>query len=61
MKSQHENELREVEQNERKTREKFMETRSKLTQVEGDVKNLNATINQLEMQLAHTKKVCMNF
>lgn len=57
IKSQHDNELRETEQSERKTREKFIETRSKLAQVEGEVKNLNATINQLEMQLAHTQKV----
>lgn len=60
MKSQHESELREMERSERQTREKYVETRSKLAQVEGEVKNLHATINQLEMQLTHTQKVsCM--
>lgn len=57
MKSQHENELHEMERSERQTREKYVETRSKLAQVEGEVKNLHATINQLEIQLSHTQKV----
>lgn len=57
LKSQHDNEIRETERTERQTREKFMDTRSKLAQVEGDVKNLQATVNQLEMQLAHSQKV----
>ncbi|XP_055313157.1 centrosomal protein of 131 kDa isoform X2 [Sitodiplosis mosellana] len=61
LKSQHESELREMERSERQTREKYVETRSKLAQVEGEVKNLHATINQLEMQLAHTQKMCDNF
>lgn len=57
MKSQHEIELRETERTERQTREKYMESRSKLTQLEADVKNLHVTINQLEIQLAHSQKV----
>lgn len=60
MKNQHENELREMERSERQTREKYVETRSKLAQVEGEVKNLHATINQLEIQLTHTQKVSFN-
>lgn len=50
-------EVREIERTERQTRDKYMEARSKLAQSEADVKNLHATINQLEIQLAHTQKV----
>lgn len=57
MKGQHEMEVREIERTERQTRDKYMEARSKLAQSEADVKNLHATINQLEIQLAHTQKV----
>ncbi|XP_031626285.1 centrosomal protein of 131 kDa isoform X2 [Contarinia nasturtii] len=61
LKSQHENELREMERTERQTREKYTETRSKLAQVEAEVKNLHATVNQLEIQLGHSQKMCDNF
>lgn len=57
LKSQHENELREMEQNERKSRDRYAETRSKLAQVEAELKNLHATVNQMEIQLAHSQKV----
>lgn len=48
-----------MERNERQMREKYTETRSKLVQVEGEVKNLHATINQLEVQLNHSQKVSL--
>lgn len=57
LKSQHEQELREMERTERQTREKYMEARTKLAQLEGDVKNLHVTINQMEIQLTHSQKV----
>lgn len=57
LKSQHETELREMERTERQTREKYIETRSKLTQVEGETKNLHTTVTQLEIQLNHSQKV----
>lgn len=50
-----------MERTERQTREKYMETRTKLAQLEGDAKNLHVTINQLEIQLTHSQKVrCFN-
>lgn len=57
LKSQHEIEIREMERTERQTRDKYMESRSKLAQVEADTKNLHVTINQLEIQLTHSQKV----
>lgn len=57
LKGQHESEVREIERTERQTRDKYMEARSKLAQSEADVKNLHATVNQLEIQLAHLQKV----
>lgn len=57
LKSQHEQEMREMERTERQTREKYMESRTKLAQLEGDVKNLHVTINQMEIQLTHSQKV----
>lgn len=61
LKSQYENELREMERAERQTREKFTETRSKLAEYEGDIQNLHATIKQLEIQLNHSHKVFFFF
>lgn len=58
LKSQHETELRDMERTERQTRDKYMETRSKLAQIEAEAKNLHATVNQLEIQLTHSQKVC---
>lgn len=46
-----------MERTERQTREKYIETRSKLTQVEGETKNLHTTVTQLEIQLNHSQKV----
>lgn len=46
-----------MERTERQTREKYIETRSKLTQVEGETKNLHTTVTQLEIQLTHSQKV----
>lgn len=48
-----------MERTERQTRDKYMETRSKLAQVEAEAKNLHATVNQLEIQLTHSQKVCL--
>lgn len=57
IKSQYENELREMERVERQTRDKYTETRSKLAEYEGDIQNLNATMKQFEIQLNHSQKV----
>lgn len=57
LKSQYENELRELERAERVSRDKYTDCRSKLAESEANIQNLQATIKQLEIQLLHMQKV----
>lgn len=57
MKNQYENELREMERNERHAREKYTETRTKLAECEANAQNFQSTAKQLEIQLTHSQRV----
>lgn len=57
LKSQYENELRELERAERLSRDKYTDCRSKLAESEASIQNLQATTKQLELQLSHLQKV----
>lgn len=46
-----------MERGERQTREKYVESRSKLAECEANIQNLHATVKQLEIQLSHSQKV----
>ena len=57
VKTQYENELRDLERAERISRDKYTETRSKLAECEATIQNLQSTIKQFEMQLNHSQRV----
>jgi chromosome segregation ATPase len=58
MREKFEAEIRDLEFNEKTTKEKFVETRSKLAESEANIQNLEATVKQLQIQLGHTQKIC---
>lgn len=49
-----------VENTERSLREKFTDTRSSLAEADAKVRNSEAEIKQLKMELEHSKKVNKN-
>lgn len=61
LKSQYESELREMERNERQTRDKYTEARTKLAECEANAQNLQATVKQFEIQLTHAQRVSDSF
>lgn len=56
-KEKYEKDLQNLEQNERVSREKYNETRTKLAECEANKQNMQSTVKQLELQLSHTQKV----
>lgn len=61
MKEKYDSELKEVEKVEKTTRERYNENRIKLGECEANIQNLQATVNQLEIQLNHSNKVCTRY
>lgn len=61
MKEKYDSELKEVEKVEKTTRERYNENRVKLGECEANIQNLQATVNQLEIQLNHSNKVKVFF
>lgn len=61
MKEKYDSELKEVERVEKTTRERYNENRIKLGECEANIQNLQATVNQLEIQLNHSNKVCTRY
>lgn len=61
MKDKFEIDLKELEVAENKSREKYLETRTRLAESEGSVQNLRTTVKQLEVELSHAKKLCNEF
>ncbi len=61
LKEKYENDLQNLEQTERLTREKYNETRTKLAECEANKQNMQSTVKQLEMQLSHAQKVIIHF
>lgn len=57
LKTQYENELREMERTQMTNRDKYAEMRTKLAEGEASIQNFQATVKQLELQLEHSKKV----
>lgn len=57
LKEKYEKDLQSLEQNERVSREKYNETRTKLAECEANKQNMQSTVKQLELQLSHTQKV----
>lgn len=61
MKEKFEVDLKELEVSESKARQQLMDTRHRLAESEGMTQNMTTTIKQLEVELAHSKKVCNEF
>lgn len=61
MKDKFEIDIKELEVAESKAREKYLETRHRLAECDGNMQNMQATIKQLEIELAHSKKLCNEF
>lgn len=57
LKDKYENDLQNLEQTERLSREKYNETRTQLAECEANKQNLQSTVKQLELQLSHVQKV----
>ncbi|XP_053964329.1 centrosomal protein of 131 kDa [Anastrepha ludens] len=61
LKEKYEKDLELVENAEHLLREKFTETRSSLAEADAQVRNSEAEIKQLKMELEHSKKMCNDF
>ncbi|XP_017476876.1 PREDICTED: centrosomal protein of 131 kDa [Rhagoletis zephyria] len=61
LKEKYEKDLELVDNAERVLREKFTETRSSLAEADAQVRNSEAEIKQLKMELEHSKKMCNDF
>uniref|UniRef100_A0A1A9WWU9 Centrosomal protein of 131 kDa n=1 Tax=Glossina brevipalpis TaxID=37001 RepID=A0A1A9WWU9_9MUSC len=61
LKEKYEKDLQEAETVEKSIREKFTTTRNKLAESDAQVKNLQADIKQMQMELEHSKKMCKDF
>uniref|UniRef100_A0A0A1XT81 5-azacytidine-induced protein 1 n=1 Tax=Zeugodacus cucurbitae TaxID=28588 RepID=A0A0A1XT81_ZEUCU len=61
LKEKYEKDLQLVENAERSLREKFTDTRSSLAEADAKVRNSEAEIKQLKMELEHSKKMCNDF
>lgn len=57
LKTQYENELREMERTQMASRDKYAEMRTTIAEGEASIQNFQATVKQLELQLEHSKKV----
>lgn len=57
LKDKYEKDLQLVENAERSLREKYTDTRSSLAEADAKVRNSEAEIKQLKMELEHSKKV----
>ncbi|XP_014085665.2 centrosomal protein of 131 kDa [Bactrocera oleae] len=61
LKDKYEKDLQLVENAERSLREKYTDTRSSLAEADAKVRNSEAEIKQLKMELEHSKKMCNDF
>uniref|UniRef100_A0A1B0C0L0 5-azacytidine-induced protein 1 n=1 Tax=Glossina palpalis gambiensis TaxID=67801 RepID=A0A1B0C0L0_9MUSC len=61
LKQKYEKDLQEAEVVERSVREKYTITRNKLAESDAQVKNLQADIKRMNMELEHSKKMCKDF
>lgn len=57
MKEKYEHEIRELENSEKGLKDKYIEARTRLAEIEGNNQNLKAIVTQMELQLNHTTKV----
>lgn len=57
MKEKYEQEIKELENSEKNIKEKYIDTRTRLAEVEANNQNLQATVKQLDLQLTHLNKV----
>uniref|UniRef100_A0A0K8V8E0 5-azacytidine-induced protein 1 n=1 Tax=Bactrocera latifrons TaxID=174628 RepID=A0A0K8V8E0_BACLA len=61
LKEKYEKDLQLIENAERSLREKYTDTRSSLAEADAKVRNSEAEIKQLQMELEHSKKMCNDF
>lgn len=59
LKEKYEHEIRELEHSEKSLKDKYIETRSRLAEGEANNQNLKSVVTQMELQLNHTTKVCL--
>lgn len=59
MKEKYEQEIKELENSEKNIKEKYIDTRTRLAEVEANNQNLQATVKQLDLQLTHLNKVSL--
>ncbi|XP_011292941.1 centrosomal protein of 131 kDa [Musca domestica] len=58
LREKYEKDLQELENLEKSVREKYNDTRSKLAESDAQVRNFQAEIKQLQIELDHSKKMC---
>uniref|UniRef100_A0A1A9UD99 5-azacytidine-induced protein 1 n=1 Tax=Glossina austeni TaxID=7395 RepID=A0A1A9UD99_GLOAU len=61
LKQKYEKDLQEAEVVEKTVREKYIITRNKLAESDAQLKNLQADIKRMKMELEHSKKMCKDF
>lgn len=57
MKEKYEHEIRELENSEKGLKDKYIETRTRLSESDANHQNLKAVVTQMELQLSHSTKV----
>lgn len=60
IKEKYENEIRDVEESEKKAKAKYAESKSKLLECEDTIIGLTTNVKLLEMQLRESRDVCGN-
>lgn len=61
MKEKYEHEIRELENSEKGLKDKYIEARTRLAESDANSQNLKAVVTQMELQLSHSTKVCIEF
>ena len=57
MKDKYEHEIHDLESSEKGLKQKYIDTRTRLAEIEANAQNLQATVKQMEAQLNHSNKV----